>query len=365
MTNALPAPEPVFVSATQIDTWRRCRRKWAWDKLDRIPRAQNRFAELGSRVHKVLEGWLRDGVPPDANTEEGRIAMAGIQHLPVPKTGLVESQFTFGFDGEDFLFTGFIDWQNDDTVLDHKTTGDLKWAKTPEDLAVDVQGTVYAAAKFVHNADLDEVLLRWIYYRTKRAPKSLPVELRVPRSVCEKRMLPIVNDARDIAKARRTGGTALDFEPNVNECDAFGGCAYVKHCQLTSVQRMKALMAQSSLAEKLENNEMGLSLADKLKAKKNAQTINAPEGPTEEEEEQAAAPAPAPATKTKTTKVAAKTKPAKTAAPASEATLRDHYAMSAMSAIVSARLLGLNSLDDIASNSYELADAMLAERNKP
>lgn len=354
VANALPPEEPVFISATQLDTWRRCQRKWAWDKLDRIPRTPNKYAELGSRVHAVLESWLRDGTAIDMDTKEGKIALAGLQHLPPPKTGMVEAQFTFGFDGEDFLFTGFVDWQDDETVLDHKTTGDLKWAKKPEDLDDDVQATLYAASKFVHNAKLAEVLLRWIYYRTKRTPKSQPVERTVSREACEKRMLPILDDARDIAAARRRGGTALDFEPNMNECDAFGGCPYAKHCDLTSAQRMKALMAQSMLAEKLEKDTMGMSLADKLKSKN--KTVNAPEGETKEE-----APAEKPETTTTTTTTAA---PAATATASIDTDMfvRDRFAASAMQAILTARLTGPADADGLALEAFAIADAMMKVR---
>ena len=46
-------------------------------------------------------------------------------------------------------------------------------------------------------------------------------------------------------------------------------------------------------------------------------------------------------------------------------TLRDYFAAKAMQGLMSARNPILTKIADIAEGAYEMADAMLAERNKP
>lgn len=304
----------------------------------------------------MLERWLRDGVPLDPNTEEGRIALAGISHLPAPKTGEVEQAFSYSFQGESWEFFGYIDWQDQTTVIDHKTTGNLKWAKTPDVLKTDVQATIYAGSKFALNPDLDEVQLKWIYYRTKRSAKSVAMKLNVTREETEKRLLPIIDTAREIVAVRKSAESALDLQPNAHECDAFGGCPYVKHCNLSSVERMSAIMAQHTLAEKLEQENKVTSLADKLRAKAAAGSATITDKGTEEKGN----------INPPTTKESADTAAEKPAAQAvsidTDEFLRDRFALGAMQGILSARSIGISKVNEIAGEAYAIADAMMKAR---
>ncbi len=125
------------ISASQIDTYRTCARKWAWKYIGRVDGPQHPSAALGERVHGVLEGWLRDGKAIDTSTREGKIAAAGVSKLPMPGRGLVERKFDWRSPAG-ILYTGRLDLEHErDDVLvvhDHKTTSSFGWAKTEEDL---------------------------------------------------------------------------------------------------------------------------------------------------------------------------------------------------------------------------------------
>jgi hypothetical protein len=95
---------------------------------------------FGTAVHAQLERWLREGVKPD-DTPAGRTAAQGLQWLPHPDTRLLlEQKFVFAVTDE-ISAGGIIDCLvppeigNEVIVVDHKSTSDLRWAKTEEQLA--------------------------------------------------------------------------------------------------------------------------------------------------------------------------------------------------------------------------------------
>ncbi len=279
-------------SPSQFATWLDCPRKWAFSRV--LPGKPNRFAELGTRVHASLEAWLRDGVElPD--TVEGAIAMSGLPHLPEPGTAIVESGFSF--DRDAWIAHGFRDFvvPNDygavPVVGDHKTTTDLKWAKTPEDLAQDPQGTIYAASAMIEfGADVVDLL--WVYYQTREPYRSKPVRLRIYEDEVARRLEEfdaIALEMQDVSDA-----PIKEIKYNGNACDKYGGCPYVVECGLTSAERFGSIMIQSTLKEKLD---------ERMKAKQATQSPK---------EEQKAAPSPASALASRLRKASSveETKPA-------------------------------------------------------
>lgn len=241
------------LSASQIATFRDCARKWAWGKIEKVPQAPNRYAELGSRVHEVLENWLRDGTPfPD--TKEGRIAASGIAHLPMPGVAEVEGDFQLSLASADF--TGRIDAQflenGVPVILDHKTTSGLQWAKTAEDLRVDVQAMIYAAHA-LEKYDTTAVQLRWVYYLTDETKaKSKRVHLLVHAPEIAEQLEYIDETAAEIAEIYKQGARALDLTPHVPTCTKYGGCPYVTNCNLSSSERMRGYMTTMTWAERVK-----------------------------------------------------------------------------------------------------------------
>jgi len=269
------------MSASQIETWRTCKRKWAWRKIDRIEGPANTAAEKGKIVHEVLESWLKHGVviDPDATRtlpdgtvfKPGPIAAAGLKHLPMPGTCGTERRITVKT--KLVKYQGFIDWdvQTGDipVVGDHKTTSDFKWAKTEDDLRKDPQATIYAAA-LMNETGKSAVELRWVYYTTRGRAQSKKVSLIVLREDIEKNFDDLDATSVEILEAKKNVKTALHLEPNVRSCDMYGGCQFRVNCNLSTAERIKGMMAQETLAEKMEQRRKEptmATLAEKMAAR--------------------------------------------------------------------------------------------------
>jgi RecB family exonuclease len=77
-------------SASQVSTFRTCKRQWWFQSIMGLPTPQRASAKLGEAVHLQLEKYLEDGTLPDESTEAGRIAKTGIPHAPTPGEVWVE-----------------------------------------------------------------------------------------------------------------------------------------------------------------------------------------------------------------------------------------------------------------------------------
>lgn len=255
MSESPPSSE-VVLSASQIDTWLLCERKWAWSYIEKIKKS-NVFATLGSEIHLILADWLEKGKSIDTKSEIGKIVLPGLKHLPAPGTPGLEIEKGFELQTAAAKYRGFKDMQFFDRALDipvvadHKTTTDFKWAKTEDDLRTNTQAVIYAQdALKKYNAK--EAELRWIYYRTRGAPGSHLVKLRVYGPQVSDEMAKIDETAKSIQQAYQEVKKATDLAPNPRACEAFGGCVYMELCNLSTSERMKALMAQETLADKLK-----------------------------------------------------------------------------------------------------------------
>lgn len=263
-----PARTPT-ISASAIESFDPaqggCARKWAFSRLDGVPKPQSPGAALGSRCHELWESYLRDGTPFDLSTPEGRICDATRHQLPAPGSCLaVEEAFRFGWEGVTWAGKKDVEYwdgtEGVDVVLDHKTTSDFRYAKSERSsLLGHPQAPLYAVEMLTRGND-GRAGLAWNYvkhnvtfdrdappnergYTIKRAGRPValepPVRLIVGRAEAEdalgkhvptaKRMLQIIAEP----PAPVDGSIARALEPNPDACDAFGGCPYRAQCGLT------------------------------------------------------------------------------------------------------------------------------------
>lgn len=245
------------LSPSQIATFRLCARKWAFSRI--LPGRSNKYAELGTAVHTALEAWLINGTALDLNTEVGKIAASGMQHLPPPGQCSIESAFKFETTAA--TYTGRRDMRfveetakrltYREVIGDHKTTSDLKWAKTPAELATDPQGVIYAMSVFIEEPRAKETELRWVYYTTRAPYKSRRVSLVVTYDETIERMKSIDATAIEMAQyGEKPDPKSVPTTPTA--CEAFGGCPYQVECGLSANERMRAIMSQSALQAKLQ-----------------------------------------------------------------------------------------------------------------
>jgi hypothetical protein len=235
-------------SATQVDTFLLCRRKWAFDKVEGIKGPPNQAAQEGLAVHEQLDAWLGRGVPLNTLTAAGKVAMAGLHLLPAPMTPGLESETQSYVDLSGWKFVVKKDWQRLDImppiVGDHKTTKDFRWMKNAADLRTDVQACLYAAETMLSTGS-PVVDLQWTYFRTRGAPKAEPVRVRVTAEEIAPTVEKIVATAAEMQLVHDLGLRALDLPPSAESCDAYGGCFFQSHCNLTPQERLKSIMSQA------------------------------------------------------------------------------------------------------------------------
>lgn len=272
-------PEKGFqFSASQVDTYRDCPRKWAFDKIDRVPRVTHESAKLGSDVHDLREKWLRDGILPDGDDYASLCARAGIEHLPMPGVATVEGQVIKKAPhvSKDAFWIGYIDffigdqgvagyyppersdWPSVDGVPlvgDHKTTANKSYIKTIDYLLdEDPQGAMYAMYA-MDRMGASHVDLFWHFIVKTKKPRPVPVRVRATRPRIEASYEKVLIDAGTMKNIFETPGIkAMDVEPDPTACDMYGGCPHRNsgRCQLTMTQKIGALkMGTGDLEAKL------------------------------------------------------------------------------------------------------------------
>lgn len=278
------------LSASQVDTYRECVRKWAWKYLEKIPDLPNSSARLGTKCHSVLEAWLLHGTYPD--TQEifqtqardghwvdhfpGQIVQAGLHLLPAPGIANVEGSFRLesrasawrGFRDAVFLedlasitsqafapdpivaqLPGIIP-----VVLDHKTTANFRWMKSEDVLASDAQANIYAA-KTMEDMATREVLARWVYYRTTGRPEAKLVEVLFTVDHVAAQMEVLDAQAAEIHQLYQLRPKALELPASPEACGNYGGCPHVQRCNLGTYERMVAQMAHESIQDMMDRKK--------------------------------------------------------------------------------------------------------------
>lgn len=247
----------IYLSASQLKTAQLCKRKWAFEKIDKAPRTTNAAAELGQRVHTILEAWRRDNTPPDLKSLEGKIAAQGLTHLPPPSSTETVEQYFEMADGQ-LNWRGFIDLYDAERgiILDYKTTGWLRYALTPQKLVLDIQANIYAENYFRERPGASSVELRWIYFGTK-LDGAFSVNATLERDTCAENHTRAIKQGERLLSLTEQHSEASTVHvqfPNEG-CNAFGGCPFVSKCE--AIQQTK-------------KESFNVDLLAQLKAKKNA-----------------------------------------------------------------------------------------------
>lgn len=273
----------LYVSKSQIETFRLCPRKWAYDKIDKNRAPPNASAQLGTDVHDLLEKYLRDGIPLDVTTEPGQIAMSGVQHLPLPQTPGMTIERGFTFDSGTCKYIGYKDFENltldVPLVGDHKTTKNFSYALDPDSLAQDVQSAIYAVDAFLQRPDADRCELLWVYYRTTGSRTSRPVSAFITKAQAYSTMEAVEETAKEIKAVKATCERAEEVPFNTSGCQAYGGCHYYK-AGICPVSKEKRLVFNAAM--KQANKNLKASLMEKIRKSKGVESKDENASPPEE-----------------------------------------------------------------------------------
>lgn len=247
---SLPVDSDWVLSASQLETFSSCQRKWAWEKIAGFKPGDTTSTALGGRVHKILEDYLNYGILPDQSSREGQIATQGLHLIPQPRTAGMTVEFEFRFQSpRGNMYTGRKDyivrtpgaWP---VVGDHKTTSDWKWCKDSDDLRTNIQAIIYAADELLRSQGA-AVDLEWIYYPTKVKADARKVSLRMLAPEVEQGFQAIDDLADQIHQVRATidADHILDLPPTLESCEKYGGCPHRFRCNFTPQGRLSAVMA--------------------------------------------------------------------------------------------------------------------------
>ncbi len=276
-------------SASQIDKWVECERKWGWRYIAKLREEQGAAAALGTECDETqLQPYLRDDRPIDYTRRSGYIVQPGLGFLPKPKAPGIELQKHFVIPGGQqnvysglsdvpvghtmplFGIQGFVDlWCPDGSVMpdvsydptqlrygrhdsrgwhppvvvDFKTTGNWKYQKHAKELSTDTQAQLYARWA-LRETGAHVVDLIWIYFATKEPFKSRRSHLRVTRDHVNQQFERIDDIAKKIHRHKRLQTHPLQLEPNPLSCEMYGGCPYRSKCNLSPSQKTDATAAQ-------------------------------------------------------------------------------------------------------------------------
>ncbi len=272
------------VSASQIITFDRCKRKWVAQKVLCLPEGPPTDAlATGTKLHSQMEDYILFGRIP----EHPSAALAAA-YLP-PITPEVQSETPLedpDLLAADVKVKGFIDLlypiPNGIYIGDFKSTGSLAYAKTEEELAQNTQLMLYAkwADKKYSATDYK---LEHIYLTTKGVPRVKGVSVTVQKPQVEDYFGGIESTVTAM-KAAASATRMEDVEPNYDACnDYFKPCPYLSTCQPTLHQRRAALFER----------EEKMSLSEKLKGSTPAVGVVPPDAAIPEELKANSTPPPA------------------------------------------------------------------------
>lgn len=212
-----------------------CNRKWYFERVMKVPRAQHPAAVNGQRIHKVLEDLYTGAL-----TEIPAVLRPAFDrgHLPTPPAPLVEVELDFRAIGDRFQIgawraNGRIDLLIREpgcpVVLDLKTSSSYRYSATEETLARDVQAILYSA---VAQELTGEKTSRFghVQVLTTVRPDSRLVMVDMPAQHVIDQMqgsiIPAVLAMQDAEHAL----TVADLPANRGACQSYGGCPFISQC---------------------------------------------------------------------------------------------------------------------------------------
>mgnify|MGYP003640294461 CR=1 FL=1 len=250
------------ISASAIETFDRCRRKWYFGYVERIRDDKNPAAMRGDRIHDLAERYLKGEVDPlDLQGEDvrwWRYLEPGLEFAPTP-ADVVEH----GWGVEDWVkepcgplnFVGKVDFYNlaDLTINDWKTTGNVGWrySKKPKALAHHIQPHVYAYALFKDNpvAHANGVRFQHVNMQSRGVPNAMEVWARyedddgnthnsIPWQVILDTWQEVISTSEAMADVATNNPEAETVEGNTKACRDFGGCPHAAICTLSPMNRV-------------------------------------------------------------------------------------------------------------------------------
>lgn len=262
-----------FLSASQINLFTECERKWAFQYIEKRERTTHPSAALGTEVQDTqLDPWLMSARAFDFTRPSGEIALALTPLLPKPMTPGMQLRRKFEIPSPrgTFWYRGELDIYAPDSacvpgldggvplVGDIKTTSNLAYAKSNEDLKIDIQAQLYAMT-IMFEENVDVIDLVWFYTRTRKPHRVQRSYARVTASHVVEQFQRIDEIGSRVRAIKEAKPKAEDLPPNIRMCDSYGGCPFRHVCsgatspavQSAAVNREAVEMNQNSFLNNL------------------------------------------------------------------------------------------------------------------
>jgi hypothetical protein len=232
--------KPFDISASRIKLYTTCPRKWAFKYLENLPEPSTQATNFGSTIHKEVEEYYLNAAKPSTLH-----ATALLRHLPQPSPKIkAEASFSFLYpiDAVTVNFRGAVDLIDTETntVFDHKTTSNLKYALEPHQLELDPQPIIYGMYyRLIHQKQtqsiLDDVNIQFTYVLSKdKAPKGIPQtkvtklkqSLTILDNGIDSMRKPIIEMHEHTVACSKANSVAA----NTDACWNYGKCPFADHC---------------------------------------------------------------------------------------------------------------------------------------
>lgn len=240
-----PSDGSLLISPSMITTYQSCQRLWYITYILGIRSEPSEAQKLGLDVHAILEAYYKH-LTPCPPTKAGKIAASGIHTLPKEDTVLgIEKELFFKDASKPYWFRGIVDLVGPLGPLDHKTTSNFRWAKTPEELREDPQAIIYTAIwkLLIGHLKLPNTFkqAQWTYFLTNDTPRAKAVKFNKVDSLTT--LYPITDEIfgkwdKIIAEPYPDQFLQDDlcneiFPCNTDHCPRFKGCPHRAMCGTT------------------------------------------------------------------------------------------------------------------------------------
>jgi hypothetical protein len=224
-------------SPSQIKTVRRCARRWWWQKIKGLPDPAGRAAQEGQRIHKVTEDALGKGKPTTDACALALMEEAGVLGHRFDPADL-ELKFTAQPTGYPVNVAGVIDLVERDAnrITDWKTTSNLRYAPSDDELPYNVQAVLYSDVAVTHLGFTLPVSFRLIYATREARPKTRTVEHTFNRAELDRGLDLFRADVdQQVQLAQINDARAIPHNPDA--CNDYGKrCPFFRRCLTAGMQ---------------------------------------------------------------------------------------------------------------------------------
>jgi len=259
------------ISASQITMFSdNCARKWyeIYVNGEQIP--SSKAQERGHQVHAHLEDYILKGILPPQDTDEGKIASAGLPFLPKYVHGRVfveQSLEAYAPIYHNIKFKGFIDCLiiHDDhiEILDHKTTSAKKYMLTELDLMTNTQLIIYAR-HVMQSYPHTKFKLSHVYYLTSAPYKAEKRSVEVDKEHILKVFSQLEPKILDMIAAYNKPIDQMN--KNESSCFAYGQrCPFYLRCKRADIESFEDLLTVPKESEMQQAQQPQSTNPDLLK----------------------------------------------------------------------------------------------------